>query len=133
MEDKTYLFVYGTLLKNHRANQYLDGCKYIGEARTELNHFDMVSCNGSYPMVFNNGSSYISGEIYEIPTSLLARLDIYEGCDFTEQALYKRDYFDYITAAGEKIKAIMYYQTKNIFNLKCTENVLLENNTYKWR
>jgi len=129
--SKTYLFVYGTLMKNHSANQYLMNETYIGKATTKNNEFSMISCNGMYPMVFNFGDKKISGEIYEIDEKLFHYLDTYEGCDNTPEALYKRDCFDYVLENGDEVKAHMYYQTECPY-LQCMEKVLLENDTYKW-
>lgn len=131
--SKTYLFVYGTLMRNHRANSYLINEKYIGKAITKENHFSMVSCGGAYPMVFNNGDKKIAGEVYEIDESIIRYLDVYEGCDNSRNALYKRDYFDYVLENGKEVKAIMYYQDRNIHQNFYMDNVLLENDTYRWR
>lgn len=131
--SKTYLFVYGTLMSNHRANDYLTNQKYIGKATTKNSNFSMVSCGGAYPMVFNNGDKKISGEIYEIDESLIKDLDIYEGCDNTNNALYKRAYFDCVLENGQEVRAIMYYQNTIARQNRYMTNVLLENNIYRWR
>lgn len=133
MEETTYLFVYGTLLSNHRAHGYLDGCKFIGNATTKDSRYNMESYNGHFPMVFTEGTYKIKGEIYEIPKHLLSDLDYYEGYNGTQSSLYKRDYFNYILENGDKVEALMYYQSENKDNIKSKINILEENRTYRWR
>lgn len=131
--NKVLLFVYGTLMSNHRANGYLVGSKFLGKATTKVSRYVMESYNGHYPIVFLNGMYKIAGEIYEIPESLLLDLDFYEGCDNTPHALYKRDYFDFVLENGEEVKAYMYYQSENVNNFQLKYNVIEENGIYRWR
>lgn len=122
------LFVYGTLKKGQRANDYLKNAKFIGNATTKDSNFIMVSTNGSYPFVFNCGNKKVSGEIYEVPTSALRNLDYYEGYSPDRKGLYIRDEFDYILEDGKEIKAIMYYQ-----KIENMERIKLENDIFSWK
>jgi gamma-glutamylcyclotransferase (GGCT)/AIG2-like uncharacterized protein YtfP len=134
MENKTFnLFVYGTLKKNHTANHYLKDAKFIGNATTKDSIFDMKSNRGHYPFVFLNGNKDIMGEIYEVPMEKLKDLDAYEGYSLDGNGLYLRNIFDYVLENGQEIKAIMYYQKDNKYNLKDMTNVELIGNNFIWK
>ena len=134
MENKTFnLFVYGTLKKNQIANHYLKDAKFIGNATTKDSIFDMKSNRGYYPFVFLNGNKDIMGEIYEVPMEKLKDLDAYEGYSPDGNGLYLRNVFDYVLENGQDIKAIMYYQKDNKYNLKDMTNVELIGNNFIWK
>ena len=110
MENSFNLFVYGTLKRNERANHFLQGCEFIGEAVSKDACFDMKSNNGYYPFIFTNGDSKVGGEIYKCPLNILPYLDSYEGYREDGDGLYLRGEFEYLLKDGTSIKAIMYYQ-----------------------
>jgi len=80
------LFVYGTLLKNQRANSKLSRQKFIGPG--EISGFSLYKIKW-YPGIIPNEGDRVKGEIYELvfePEKTLEELDAYEG----EGSLYRR-------------------------------------------
>lgn len=74
----TLLFFYGTLMRGGCRAGVLEGQRFVGEASTER-RYRMVNC-GSYPGLLEvaPGRS-IFGEVWEVGTNLLSRLDRIEG------------------------------------------------------
>ena len=133
MKETFDLFVYGTLKKGQRANNYLKDAEFIGNASTKDSIFDMKSNHGYYPFVFLDGNKDIIGEIYKVPMKRLADLDSYEGYSPNGDGLYLRNEFDYVLDTGQEIKAIMYYQKDNKYNLKDMTNIGLDGNKLFWK
>jgi gamma-glutamylaminecyclotransferase len=71
------LFVYGSLRPGETRHQLLADARYLGPHRTEpcysMHHL------GEYPGVVEHGHHGIVGDIYEVDTITLARVDEYEG------------------------------------------------------
>jgi len=71
------LFVYGSLLSGERHNDRLGGARLIGPALTEAS-YTLVDL-GPYPALLDEGTTAVSGEIYEVDGVRLAALDEFEG------------------------------------------------------
>lgn len=73
----TRVFVYGSLLSGERNHHFLARSQHIGEARTRPMYtlFDL----GAYPALVAEGTTSITGEIYEVDEATLAELDRLEG------------------------------------------------------
>jgi gamma-glutamylcyclotransferase (GGCT)/AIG2-like uncharacterized protein YtfP len=83
---KYYAFVYGTLKKGYRNNILLSQSVFVQEATTKPK-YKIYDC-GMYPcMIKDDKGNSITGEIYEIDETTLARLDRLEGVPY----LYQRD------------------------------------------
>jgi gamma-glutamylcyclotransferase (GGCT)/AIG2-like uncharacterized protein YtfP len=91
--SKTRVFVYGTLKRGYRQRglDTADGSRFIGEAQTIKPYLmiDLVS----FPGVILTGSknaTKISGEVFEISSSVLSQLDRIEGYpDFYTRTMVK--------------------------------------------
>ena len=72
-QDRQLVFVYGTLRREEEHHGLLTGALMLGNMLTDaiFTMYDM----GEYPAVIQDGESTIVGEIYEISTEILARLD----------------------------------------------------------
>ena len=73
------LFVYGTLMRGGKRHRVLAGQRFLGEARTRP-HYVLVDL-GAYPGLVHaqSGGQTIYGELYEIESDLISRLDRIEG------------------------------------------------------
>ena len=80
------LFVYGTLMRNGRAEDLLSGAKFIGKGI--LKDYAMHNLNlGDFPGIVSKKGEWVEGELYLIRGSNIPRLDHYEG----EGNLYHRE------------------------------------------
>jgi gamma-glutamylcyclotransferase (GGCT)/AIG2-like uncharacterized protein YtfP len=88
---KVPVFVYGTLKKGERAYSRLKGSSLIAMADLQP-EYKLLNC-GRYPALVKakNGTSTISGEIYEVTRDILNDLHNYEG---VSSGLF---YFDYLS------------------------------------
>ena len=64
-EGTKRLFVYGTLREGCYNNYLIGGARCIGTFRTATEDFTMLDAGG-YPLVVNEGTDSIEGEIYEV-------------------------------------------------------------------
>jgi gamma-glutamylaminecyclotransferase len=71
------LFVYGSLLSGEKHNEHLGGSRLVGAASTEP-EYTLVDL-GPYPALLADGTTSVSGEIYEVDGDVLAALDDFEG------------------------------------------------------
>ena len=78
------VFVYGSLKRGFRHHRELAGGRYLGSNSTLACH-RLVLFDG-YPALVT-GEGRVSGELYEVDSDLLARLDRFEGCP----TLYQRE------------------------------------------
>ncbi len=78
-----HVFVYGTLMQGERASGMLADGIYKGEF--VLDDYAMYDL-GPFPGIKEYPGEKVIGEVYEIPDSLIPRMDSYEGEGF----LYKR-------------------------------------------
>ena len=103
--DRTLLFVYGTLKRGDVRAPLLDGQQFIGEARTAP-RFRLYN-TGDYPALIEAqrtrlvGRSIV-GELWAVDETCLARLDVEEG---VEEGLYERTAIDLM---GEQTPADTY-------------------------
>ncbi len=77
----TRLFVYGTLKRGCKNHAQLAGQIYLGEARTATGYrlYDL----GDYPGMVSDATDTegVTGEIWSVDDTALARLDAFEGVD----------------------------------------------------
>ncbi len=83
-DQNQLLFVYGTLMRNGRAEDLLSGYEFMGKAI--LKDYAMYSL-GSYPGIASKNGEWVEWELYIIRGSDFSRLDEYEG----EGYLYRRE------------------------------------------
>jgi gamma-glutamylcyclotransferase (GGCT)/AIG2-like uncharacterized protein YtfP len=81
------LFVYGSLKRGQRHHQELFGARFAGRART-LPECRLLAV-GEYPALAV-GDRSIEGELYEVETALLGRLEVFEGAAY-ERRLVRLD------------------------------------------
>lgn len=81
----TRVFVYGTLLRGESAHELMADAVFLESAQTEP-RWTLVNV-GEYPALVDVGKSAVHGEIYLVKSALLARLDEYEGADFTRRTI----------------------------------------------
>ena len=77
------VFVYGTLMRGEKAARMLSEGSYKGEYI--LNDYAMYDL-GPFPGIKQKPGEKVVGEVFEVPDSVIPRLDSYEG----EGDLYKR-------------------------------------------
>jgi len=70
------LFVYGTLLRGEPNHPQLSNAVFVRSARTEP-RYELVNLGG-YPALLEDGTTAVSGEVYDVDPELLARLDEFE-------------------------------------------------------
>lgn len=93
----TRIFVYGTLKRGRCNHHWLQGQRFVAEARTKPIYrlYDM----GGYPgMVRDDNGVAVEGEIWEVDAGGLARLDVLEdieGCEYERVMLeLERDHVE---------------------------------------
>ncbi|MFZ3588886.1 gamma-glutamylcyclotransferase family protein [Bacillus sp. DJP31] len=77
MENKHLVFVFGTLRKNERNHYLLKASNCLAEQAWTTG--SLYGTNYGYPVLQENKRSRVYGEIYEVNSSQLARLDELEG------------------------------------------------------
>jgi gamma-glutamylcyclotransferase (GGCT)/AIG2-like uncharacterized protein YtfP len=70
------IFVYGTLRRGEHNHVELGPARYVGEAWTAA-RYELVDM-GHYPALLEAGQDAVRGELYEVPDSWLASLDLFE-------------------------------------------------------
>jgi gamma-glutamylaminecyclotransferase len=70
------LFVYGTLLRGEPNHPQLSEASFVRSSRTQP-RYELVDLGG-YPALLEDGSTAISGEVYDVDPELLTRLDEFE-------------------------------------------------------
>jgi len=78
------IFVYGTLLRGEANHPELSDAAFVRSACTEA-RYELVDLGG-YPALLEDGDTAVSGEVYDVNSALLARLDRFEEVP----ALYER-------------------------------------------
>lgn len=71
------VFVYGSLMRGFHNHRLLRGSRFVSWGYTAP-EFTMVDL-GSYPGVVRGGTTALRGEVYEVSTDTLAKLDVLEG------------------------------------------------------
>lgn len=74
---KHKVFVYGSLRRYGALNFYLESSKFLDEKKTKR-EFSLFSL-GPFPAMVAHGKTAITGEVYEVSSSVLAHLDQAEG------------------------------------------------------
>lgn len=100
------VFVYGTLMTGQPANHYLDGGTCLG--RYVLQNYAMYHL-GSYPGILPQAGESVLGEVYEIPESLWAQMDEYEG----EGSLYHRRHVT-VEQDGKPLEVQVYIYARSV-------------------
>jgi gamma-glutamylcyclotransferase (GGCT)/AIG2-like uncharacterized protein YtfP len=72
----TALFVYGTLMAGEANAAELGEAAYLGPARTAPG-YTLVDL-GPYPGLVAGGATVVHGELYQVPSGQLGRLDLFE-------------------------------------------------------
>lgn len=71
------LFVYGSLMTGESNHAHMRGASLLGPARTAP-AFTLHDL-GPYPALAARGATSVAGELFDVPASVLARLDRFEG------------------------------------------------------
>ena len=102
------VFVYGTLKRGHGRNNFMrpQGSQFLGETKT-LPLYTMHNL-GSFPAIVAQGTTAISGEVYEVDEKTLDILDQIEGNpNFYRRELIHTDFGEawaYFLPAGRVIE-----------------------------
>ncbi|MEM1355411.1 MAG: gamma-glutamylcyclotransferase family protein [Planctomycetota bacterium] len=107
----TRLFVYGTLKRGDCRAYLLGHAEYLGEARTTPDY--RLYTHGPYPALVEAGRVGVSGrpirgELYQVDSETLERLDEEEGVD---EGLYERKD---IALSGQSVGAQAYFYLHSI-------------------
>lgn len=103
---KTHVFVYGTLMKNHRNHGYLKESTYIGDGMIEgYQMYDL----GRYPGIVE-GKGTVLGEVYQVTEETEKRLDYLEE----EGDLYVKKPEMVRLHNGQTVSAVVYVYNKSI-------------------
>jgi gamma-glutamylcyclotransferase (GGCT)/AIG2-like uncharacterized protein YtfP len=78
------IFVYGTLRRGESNHAELGPARYLEDAWTSAS-YELVDL-GHYPALLEGGDDAVRGELYEVPESWVARLDVFEDVP----SLYER-------------------------------------------
>lgn len=71
--NETLVFVYGTLQRGESQHAYLEGARFLGEARTAPN-FRLVDL-GDYPAMVRGGQTQVDGELYALDSRCVSAMD----------------------------------------------------------
>lgn len=111
MYDGEFIFVYGTLRRacsTGAHNIYLAGAEFIDSTAVDGTLFRV----SYYPALkLDNSGSKVIGEVYKLHSAeQLARLDVYEECDYPAQPdqEYKRQKINLLTTSGVALSAWVY-------------------------
>lgn len=97
------VFVYGTLKKGFSNHCFLRNAVFVGQGWT-VNSYALYL--DEYPGVYReNPVSRVRGEVYEVDTGLLARLDALED----HPVLYRREEIDVLLDDGRTVRAWIYF------------------------
>lgn len=129
MKNKILIFVYGTLMKGHRNQHYLEQSKLVGKSKTKEGIYHLIGVHNNnypYPGLKKGGNKHICGEIYEICPTLLPALDKLEDLNIE----YTREHI----VLENGLKAWTYFYMDNDFAEYCSEHPYIkhEQNTSMW-
>ncbi|HVY32716.1 MAG TPA: gamma-glutamylcyclotransferase family protein [Polyangiaceae bacterium] len=96
------LFVYGSLKRGGRHHAELQNSRFLGEATTAPGH--AVIQLGDYPALIQADDGVVTGELFEVPESLLPALDELEGDAYVRQNLAVR-----VAGATDLALALAYF------------------------
>lgn len=74
------LFVYGSLKRGLANHSVLEGAEFAGVCQTS-SRYELVTL-GLYPALVRGGARAIMGELYQVDSALLSRLDVFEGDEY---------------------------------------------------
>ena len=112
-QPKTKVFVYGTLKKGYGNHYLLADSKFVGEA-TSVSKWLMIGKDMPFPYLLNRDNTkgkHIKGEVYEVDSNTLKRLDALEGVP----THYKKDWI-YVTYANGLSENVSVYVKTNAIN-----------------
>lgn len=104
------VFVYGTLQRGFHNHALLGDSRFIGAAST-TEQYVLRSRPGGIPFVGRDLQvSNITGELFEVDSKLLPRLDQLEGCrmDQPERSWYHRELIE-VSCNGKLHRAWIYF------------------------
>lgn len=80
--DSLLLFVYGTLKRGEKNHNVMEDAIYLGDIQTSPDY--LLVDLGPYPGMIEKplAGSMVQGELFEIPSSLLNKLDKIEGSPY---------------------------------------------------
>lgn len=103
MHDTALVFVYGTLRKGGKYHAALQDAIFLGMAQTQEYY---ALYRAEYARLVKHASvSPITGEVYGVNPSTLARLDEIED----HPAIYRREQVPVILADGQQLLAWVYF------------------------
>lgn len=130
-----YVFVYGTLKNGYCNHRLLDNSKYLGEAYSVLERFEMRAPEiGGFPFVTEVGhksknKGRVYGEVYEVDEKTLKRLDVLEG----HPSFYTRHKKNFKLVDGKEVSAWIYLHPRVDYPL-CSKYHLFDGITaYMWQ
>jgi gamma-glutamylcyclotransferase (GGCT)/AIG2-like uncharacterized protein YtfP len=71
------IFVYGTLRKGNLRDSMLKDSTYIGKFKSKKK-YDMIHLS-AFPGLLEDGKTSITGEVYEVDSKTLFKIDLIEG------------------------------------------------------
>ena len=119
------IFVYGTLRKRFNNHHLLASSNFIGAAKT-VEKYTMYT--SGIPFVAKSPEiSHITGELYSVTPETLACVDELESYDplSPEKSWYVREEIEVICDDGEKEKAFIYFNDKNMGRIICSGDYAL--------
>ena len=100
--NKELVFVYGTLKKNFRNEHVMkmSNAEFLVEAES-TEKFPMFDIGDGFPYMQNKMGTgeIIKGEIWEVPSENIYKLDYFEGVPY----LYKPEYIDYYERGTKRL------------------------------
>ena len=114
------MFVYGTLRQRFHNHHLLVSSNFIGAAKT-VEKYTMYT--SGIPFVAKSPEiSHITGELYSVTPETLAWVDELESYypKSPEKSWYVREEIEVICDDGEKEKAFIYFNDKNMGRIICS-------------
>jgi len=104
MAASSLLFVYGSLKRGFAHHELMAAACFLRETETERGYCLVIL--GDYAALAETGDGSVSGELYRVSGEHLARLDEFEGADYSRRAVRLRGedaaeaYFANVSALG---------------------------------
>lgn len=127
-----FFFVYGTLKKDGLYAAQFNKYRISSEKAT-ANNLNLYRI-GWFPAAIP-GDGIINGELHEYrkPDIVIKDMNRIEGCNGSEQDLFKRKRWDVITESGKEIRAIIYLFNRGTKRVKLIKDGTWINKTYRTR
>lgn len=100
----TRLFIYGSLMTGQRYHDHMAGAALVRCAWTQPS-FELVDL-GAYPALVDKGTVSVRGEIWEVDSTLLARLDAFEE----HPDIYRRTPVD--LTDGDRVETYLFVESR---------------------